>query len=315
MEKVRLGKSELWVSKLCFGSLTVSPLQANYSVDQAGDLIAFALQKGINFIDTADLYQNYEQIRNGIKKAKISPVLCTKSYDYEWDGAKDNLEKARRMLDRDVIDLFMLHEQESIHTLRGHKPALDYLLEAKQKGLIKAIGISTHFVSGVYGALSFKEIDVIHPILNFRGLGIVDGTIEEMETALKEAKHEDLGIFAMKPLGGGNLIGLRDRAFSYIKGKPMIDSIAIGMQSEEEILYNIRRINGQSVSEELKRATKNKKRSLHIDEWCVKCGKCVETCPQEALTIGPEKAVVDPDKCVLCAYCSAACPEFCIKVV
>ncbi|MGI6685003.1 MAG: 4Fe-4S binding protein [Bacillota bacterium] len=52
-----------------------------------------------------------------------------------------------------------------------------------------------------------------------------------------------------------------------------------------------------------------------MDEWCEGCGRCVETCPQKALSIKDGKAIVNQDVCVFCGYCGSACRDFYIKVV
>jgi diketogulonate reductase-like aldo/keto reductase len=74
-----------------------------------------------NFIDTAEMYETYEHIREAIRISGKHPVVATKSYAYSKEGARASLEKARKELDLDVIDIFLLHEQESEHTLRGHR--------------------------------------------------------------------------------------------------------------------------------------------------------------------------------------------------
>lgn len=67
-----------------------------------------------------------------------------------------------------------------------------------------------------------KEIDVIHPILNYKGLGIVDGSRQEMEQAIKLAYECGKGIYIMKALGGGHLITDIQQAFRYILDFPML---------------------------------------------------------------------------------------------
>nr|WP_207740721.1 aldo/keto reductase [Alkalibacter mobilis] len=310
-----MGQTDLSVSKLCYGSLTLGPLQADLDTDLAAELIAHASDKGINFIDTAALYGNYEHIKKGIKKSRKDWIVSSKSYDYDAKGMKASLEKARVGMDRDVIDLFMLHETESEHTIRGHWEAFEYLLNAKSKGMVRAVGVSTHRIEGVRGANKFNEIDVIHPIFNFTGLGIEDGSVEEMESAIIEAHLKGKGIFAMKPLGGGNLISQREIAFDFLKSKNFIHSIAIGMQSFEEIDYNVLMIKNQKIPEDVIEITGNRVRTLHIDEWCNGCAECIKVCGQKALKIKDGRSTVDVNKCVLCSYCSSVCPLFCIKVV
>jgi ferredoxin len=93
-----------------------------------------------------------------------------------------------------------------------------------------------------------------------------------------------------------------------------IHSIAIGMQTEDEVEMNVRIFEGQNIPDDLKERVKNTRKKLHIDYWCEGCGKCVERCRQKALEIIDGKAVVKKDKCVLCGYCASACPQFAIKI-
>jgi len=63
----------------------------------------------------------------------------------------------------------MLHEQESRLTLKGHREALEYYISMKEKGIIKAVGVSTHNVEVVEACCEMPEVDVIHPIVNKAG--------------------------------------------------------------------------------------------------------------------------------------------------
>ena len=69
MRIVKLGKSGLNVSRLCFGTLTMSPLQQNMSPREGARLLIHAYERGIRFLDTADLYDNYPHIREALKSA------------------------------------------------------------------------------------------------------------------------------------------------------------------------------------------------------------------------------------------------------
>ena len=159
MEYNKLGSTKLEVSKICFGSLTLSPLQANLSLDESFKLLKAAFDNGINFIDTAEIYENYPQLKEALKHNDQDIIVSTKCYAYTKEMMKDSLEKARRELDRDVIDIFLLHEQESMLTIKGHWEAVEYLIKAKEAGLVKAIGISTHHTKAVE---AFLEIGRAH---------------------------------------------------------------------------------------------------------------------------------------------------------
>ena len=139
-----LGNTQIEVSRLCFGSLTMTPFQANLSVKEGAYLIEYAYNKGINFLDTAEIYENYNYIREALKGIKRENyVITTKTYAYTEKMAKGSLELALKELDTDYIDIFLLHEQESKYTIKGHYDAIKYFLKAKEQGKIRAFGIST----------------------------------------------------------------------------------------------------------------------------------------------------------------------------
>lgn len=278
-------------------------------------MIAHGIGRGLNFFDTAQLYETYPYIREGLRRAgQPDVVIATKTYAYDITTATEAFEQARRELDRDYIDLFLLHEQESEHTLRGHKEALDYLFEQKAKGKIGAVGLSTHHVAGVAGAIK-AGLDVLHPLINLDGLGIVDGTRKEMEDAVADAFGAGIGTFGMKALGGGNLFRKAEECLDYALSLPYLHSVAVGMQSMDEIDANVDFFEGRGFSHETRAVLAGKVRRLHIDDWCENCGSCVPRCGQGALSLGGEIAVCAHEKCILCGYCSSVCPAWAIKIV
>ena len=334
MEHRQLGKTSLDVSRLCFGTLTLSPAQAGFSAADGGELLAYAYQKGITFWDTAEIYDTYPHIRSALRRLSQKPVISTKTYAWDRSSAAASLEKARRALDLDTLDIVLLHEQESCLTMDGHREAFSYLLEQKAKGLIRAVGLSTHAIEPVLALAEasvpsadfenvwqdidpgpYREADVIHPLLNRRGIGLLDGSASDMVVACTRAHAAGLGIFGMKMLGGGHLLSEFDEAAAFVLALPFADSIAVGMQSREEIDMNIALFGGQSIDPELLRATRSRRRRLSIGDWCTGCGACVARCGEKALQVVDGKVVADNGRCIFCGYCATVCRDFVIKVV
>lgn len=314
MEYGYLGSTDLYVSKLCFGALTIGPLQRGLSDHEGSLILRRALELGVNFIDTAELYGTYAPIRLAMEDfiGEYPIVVATKSYAFSREGMLKSLENAQKELGLETIPLFMLHEQESSHTLRGHWPALEVLWEAKQAGIVQAVGISTHHVEGVLAATEIEGIEVISPLINYTGIGIQGGTRADMLEAIAKAADVGKGIYAMKPLGGGHLLKNWSTALDYLMRNSSIDSIAVGMKSVFEVESNVRYFKGERDLAEPKETT----RYLHIDDWCIGCAACVNACPNGALAIQDGKAVVATrEQCVFCGYCGARCPEFAIKVI
>ncbi len=309
-----LGVSDIKVSSLCFGTLTVSPLQKAFSVNEAAKLFCYAIDNGINFFDTAALYDTYAPLKEALKYKKDT-VIATKDYCYDENTARKSLDTALKSIGRDYVDIFLLHEQESTHTIRGHWEAIEHLIKRRQKGDIRAIGLSTHFIAAVRDSLKYPEIEILHPIYNRSGLGIVDGSEDKMRATIEQAVERGKGIYIMKALGGGHLITDAEKAFHKAMSINGISSIAVGMKSREEIDYNTALFSGNKPKSGLKEKLDTEERMLHIHDWCVGCGACVAACDKGALSVVEGKAVVDMNKCVLCGYCAPKCKEFCIKVI
>lgn len=310
-----LGNTGLVVSRLCFGSLTLGPLQAKLSLEKGAALIRYALERGVNFIDTAKIYENYPYIRKALQGWDKPVVIASKSYDYTKEGMKKSLDQARLALDRDCVDIFMLHEQESELTLQGHRPALEYLWEAKSRGWVRAVGVSTHTVEVVRAALTHEEIEIVHPLVNIKGLGLLDGTISELMDALQALYEKGKGLYGMKPLGGGNLLGMTRKALEFAFQNPYLHSIAVGCKIKEELDYNLLVLAGEEPPADLCHRLDREPRKLHVESWCEGCGRCVERCPSGLLKIVANKAVLLGENCLRCGYCGAACPNFAIKII
>ncbi len=294
----------------------MSRLQANLSVKEGGQLLEAAFAMGINFVDTAESYDNYHHIRWALERGWSHKVhIATKSYAYTAEQMQDSLEKALRELKRDYIDVFLLHEQESSLTLKGHDEALEYLQRAKEQGLVRATGISTHTVAGARAGALHPGVDVIHPLINKAGWGIVDGNADDMVTAIQFAGQMGKGVYGMKALAGGHLHQDVGAAFGFVLDIPELAAVAVGMQNEAELAANLLYFTGQPVPQDLQTKLARQARKLHIEDWCEGCGRCVEACASGALRIENERARVDLSRCVFCGYCSRACPHFCLKVI
>lgn len=309
-----LGNTGIRVSKLCFGSLTMGPFQRDLSVSEGAKLFERAFSYGVNFIDTAEIYGTYSHVREAVR-IKPDVIVCTKSYAYDRAGAEASFKKAVEGIGREYIDVFLMHEQESVHTIRGHREALEYYLEMKQRGYIGAVGLSTHYVACMEAALHHPELQVLFPLINKKGFGIADGTADEMLAKIRLAYEARRGIIAMKPLGGGHLIAEREGALEYILGLDCIDTIAIGMQSLAEVDFNCQRFCGNTPDDALFSELSSVRRELLVQEWCEGCGACVGACHNHALRLEDGRAKVDMSKCALCGYCARVCPQFTIKVI
>ena len=317
MEYKSLGNTGIKVSYFCFGVLPMGPLQANISPEEGGILLKKAYSKGVNFIDTAQMYKTYPHIRESLKGLKDEDVvIASKSGAADYKGMEEAVEEALREMGRNYIDIFHLHSAKSEDNVFEEKAeALQCLKDCKKKGLIKAVGISSHNVKVIEKAAFHPDIDVVFPIINEPGFGIINGTTEEMRKAITLCDEQGKGLYAMKIFAGGNLVGDIINAFNYAKGIVEMDSLAIGMINENELNFNIKLFENEEITEEMIPGCKNSKRMILLPNICKKCRKCMAMCPNDAIYVENDTMKIDESKCLLCGYCSTVCPEFAIRMI
>ncbi len=316
MKKYSLGKTGITVTEMCFGALPIGPLQANISVEEGAKLIHAALEKGINFIDTAEAYKTYPHIRKALEGYNDEVIIATKSSAKTYKKMEQSIKNALASLNRTYIDIFHLHAARVTPSVFEERVgALKCLQDYKAKGVIRAIGISTHVMEIVRRAAEIKEIDIIFPIINKLGIGIVGGSIEDMIKAISDAHKAGKGLYAMKALGGGHLIDQLEEAFNFVRKIQGISSIAVGMVNQEELELNLKIFNDEEIPQELLTQKVKPNKRLFILSLCKGCGTCVKICPNNALSLKNGKAVVDHKLCILCGYCNPVCPEFAIRII
>ncbi len=226
------------------------------------------------------------------------------------------MERALRELNRERLDIVHLHGARVADPFVERAAVFDELLAMKEEGKIAHIGLSSHYICAVRKAADRPEIEVIHPLINQTGMGILDGTAAEMAAAIAACARAGKGIYAMKALAGGNLIPRARQSLRYVLGLEGVHGVAVGMLSRQEIDANLGLFGAATMDEDQWQVLESMRRRLKIMErFCKGCGFCVTACTNEALAVTEGTAQVDKDRCILCGYCAAACPEFMIRVV
>lgn len=310
-----LGQTGLVVTELCFGVLPIGPIQRGVPAALGAQVIGRAIEGGVNFLDTAQVYRTYDYIRPAIAGREDQVIIASKSAAASYQDMRAAVQEALAALGVSRLGLFHLHAARTTPEVYSERAgALRCLIEAKRAGVIGAVGIATHSVSTVRAGAERDDIDVIFPILNLLGLGILHGTRDQMLDAVRYAGRQGKGLYCMKTLGGGNLLGNMREALGFVRAVPEFASYAIGMVTAEEVDMNLAIFRGAMaapVDDQRGREAK----SVRVLAFCQGCGRCVQACPNHAIVVEAGRAVVDHQRCLLCGYCGPDCPEFAIRIV
>ncbi len=316
MKYLFLGNSSIEVSELCFGTLVISPLQANLNPKEGQFLLEFAMDQGVTFFDTAELYDSYAFFHAIEASKKQRMVIASKSYAVEYDEMMKAIDEGLKSIDRDYFDIFKLHEQESALTLKGHQGALKALIKAKEQGKIRAIGISTHSVLFCKQLLLHPEFDIIHPLFNYAGHGYLYGTVKEQELYLKQLYTAGFGVYVMKPYGGGRFSRDFQHALNYVMSFPYKHAIAIGMKNKAEVLANVALLEGNFQEHMIEALHLREKKLFYRRALCAGCLTCISHCPSKIIHPANDGGIsIEQDKCTLCGYCLAACPHLALRLL
>ena len=314
--RIQLGQTGLMISRLVFGVLPMGPLQANLSPEQGGELIRYAAERGVNLFDTAEMYGTYRHLHEGLKGFSGKVHIASKTHATTAADARKHVERALHEIDIEYLDIVHMHCARVADPFTERAEVLKELLKLKAEGLLRHIGLSSHYICAIEEAAKHPEIAVVHPLINSRGMGILDGSREEMAAAIAGCAVAGKGVYAMKALAGGNFISDARNKFRYVLGLEGVHGLAVGMLSKEEIDGNYALICEDREDEVLWHKLEQKRREIKIMEnFCKGCGACVPACTNQGITIEDGKAKIRREDCILCGYCAAACPDFIIRVV
>ncbi len=269
MELVRLGKTDLRVTRMGFGAL---PIQA-VDRDSAVEVVRYAYQKGFNFYDTARGYTTSEgDLGRALKGFGSEVIVATKAKYKDMEQLDKSFNTSFDNLQRDYIDLFQFHivnyDHELEEILKKGGP-LEYLEEQKKKGRLRHVGITSHRPKMMLKALPTGKFETVQIPLNY----IEDEPLDEL---IPLARSLDIGIIAMKPIAGGVYTSNR-AAIRWILQHPGVVPIP-GMCRIGEIDDNLQALDAPITEAEINRLEADKKELGTV--FCRRCDYCMP-CPNE----------------------------------
>ena len=243
---VTLGKTGIQTSRLAMGTGTVGSgghsHQTALGVEGLSRLLQNGYDNGLRFFDAADSYGSHPHVADALKHVDRSKVtLLTKSWARDGAGMRADLDRFRRELGTDHIDIVLMHcVTESDWTTR-YRGAMDALSEAKQKGIIRAHGCSCHSIEALQAAAASPWVEIDLARMNPLG-AVMDANPETVATVLRQMRASGKAVVGMKILGQGALRSKQDDAIRYALGMGLLDAFTIGAESIDEQKDLMRRI-------------------------------------------------------------------------
>jgi len=244
---IELGPAKVKVSRMAIGTGSFGGGHSSNQMRKLGargvaDLWWNGYDKGVFFWDSADSYGSHAAIKLALKKIPRERVtILTKSDAGTAEKVKADLDRFRQEMGTDYIDIVLLHGRMEPEWDKKAKGALDVLSEAKEKKLVRTVGISCHSVEAMKVAARSPWLEVCMTRINPAGLRM-DAPTDTVLPILAELKANGKGIIGMKVLGEGQLADRVDEALRFAVTKDAVHCFTIGCESRAEFEGNFARI-------------------------------------------------------------------------
>ncbi|WP_101758403.1 aldo/keto reductase [Oceanicoccus sp. KOV_DT_Chl] len=252
MKLRKLGSTEIFVSPLGLGTVKLGRDQGvkypeNFVIPDdkaAGDLIALAKELGLNLIDTAPAYGNSEQRLGTLLKGQRQDwVICSKVgeeyengksfYNFNAEHTRHSIERSLKRLNTDYIDMVLVHSDGNDLAVINEAEVLQELAACKQRGLIRAYGVSTKTVAGGIAAADKTDIVMATYNLDYR----------EEAPVIEHCQQINKGLLIKKAFASGHLCAAGEdpiqKSMDFIFSHDAISSVIIGTINPAHLRANV----------------------------------------------------------------------------
>ena len=248
MKRVTLRNTRIALSPMAMGTGTHGwngrSDQTDLGLQGLADFLVAGYERGVNFWDAADQYGSHRHLAQALKRVpREEVVILTKTTAKSEASARDDLARFRRELGTDKIDMVLLHGLSSEDWPQTHVGAMAALAQAKDQGLVRAVGLSVHGLGALRAAAETDWVDVVLARINGCGQRM-DGMPDEVVPLLERINAAGKDVLGMKILACGGYVDDVPGAIAWVFNLGPVQAITLGMTSLAQLEENVRIVEG-----------------------------------------------------------------------
>ncbi len=251
-DRILLGPRKIPISRLAMGTGTIGGGGSSNQTRKLGyqgvaELMRAAYDQGVTFWDSADQYGSHTYLREALKTVpRDKIVILTKTNSKTAESVKADIDRYRKELGTDYIDVVLLHAMTRGAWNTELKPCMDVISEAREKGIVRSHGISCHSLDALKTAAKEPWVEIEFARLN-PAQSHMDADPQTVISVLRETKAAGKGVVGMKILGQGDLRSKAAEALQFALAQECLDAFTIGSESRGEMEDLLKKIPDASV--------------------------------------------------------------------
>ena len=251
-DRIFLGPRKIELSRLAMGTGTNGSGGSSNQTKKLGlhgvaELFRAGYDQGLTFWDSADQYGSHPHLREALKTVPRDKVtILSKTHASTEKEMKADLDRFRRELNTDYIDILLLHNMQDANWPDKKKGAMAVISEAQEKGIVRTHGTSCHTIEALRTSAKHPWVEVDLARINPAQVAM-DADPKTVISVLREFKAAGKGVIGMKILGAGRLRNEADKCLQFALSLDCVDCFTIGGESRAEMEDLLSKIPAASV--------------------------------------------------------------------
>lgn len=215
---------------------------------KAQGILRHAYDLGVRYFDCADLYGSHQLVGETFKNERDKIVIGSKIWVRggtatrykDYNDAVASLDRFRKELDRDYVDFVQLHCMTDTTYMETYKAQAEQLAKLKEKGIIKAHGVSVHSLDAMQTAVATPWVETLHVRINVTGDAMDKKNPDEVYPTIQQAHDKGVGVIGMKLIGEGRYGKSPEKPAEMIdksiaKALGMVNAMIVGFEEESQV--------------------------------------------------------------------------------